>query len=595
MKNMSDFYAWLDSFINFEKKPHSKAFCLEVVRYYAALFANPQTAYKTAHIAGSKGKGSVAAMLSALLTAAGKKTGLYTSPHVNDFRERITHNGAFFSDAAYMEAFRTVRQQVQPHIGKPESPQPSWFELVTLTAFVLFRQEQLDWAVFETGMGGRLDATNIIEPAVVLLTPIELEHCEYLGNTIEQIAAEKAGIIKAGVPVFCSRQKEEALAVFKKRAAERNAPFFYLPDCIASLEHWLTVQGRAVNITFAADHPIGKLFARPIHTVLPLFTPVQAENAALAAAAFRYCCPEVSEAIIEQALAQAWLPARFQLLCTHPLIIIDGAHTGNSIQTCADTFFQLIAAHAPLSGQDSVTSGCAADSAVCTAGVPPAAADSAACVVGASAAPSDSAVSAAGTSSAAADFSACAAGTSSAAADPAVPVAGALSVADDPTVPVAGVFAALSDSAVCTAGVPSAAADPTTSVAGISATADSSRGTDSVPPDGSKPLLVFACAADKNPDMFAPIFLGKVSDIYITIPGSFKKGNIERTAGAFTHTFRGEPAVRIEADEDFNTVLQRAFQRSFAESRPLLITGSFYLAAEAQRIYSAAGFQDRGS
>ena len=511
MKNMSDFYAWLDSFINFEKKPHSKAFCLEVVRYYAALFANPQTAYKTAHIAGSKGKGSVAAMLSALLTAAGKKTGLYTSPHVNDFRERITHNGAFFSDAAYMEAFRTVRQQVQPHIGKAESPQPSWFELVTLTAFVLFRQEQLDWAVFETGMGGRLDATNIIEPAVVLLTPIELEHCEYLGNTIEQIAAEKAGIIKAGVPVFCSQQKEEALAVFKKRAAELNAPFFYLPDCIASLEHRLTVQGQAVNITFAADHPIGKLFARPIHTVLPLFTPVQAENAALAAAAFRYCCPEVSEAIIEQALAQAWLPARFQLLCTHPLIIIDGAHTGNSIQTCADTFFQLIAAHASLSGQDSTAT-----------------------------------------------------------ADPAVPVAGG-------------------------SAAPSAAADPTTSVAGISATADSLRGTDSVPPDGSKPLLVFACAADKNPDMFAPIFLGKVSDIYITIPGSFKKGNIERTAGAFTHTFRGEPAVRIEADEDFNTVLQRAFQRSFAESRPLLITGSFYLAAEAQRIYSAAGFQDRGS
>ena len=507
MKNMSDFYAWLDSFINFEKKPHSKAFCLEVVRYYAALFANPQTAYKTAHIAGSKGKGSVAAMLSALLTAAGKKTGLYTSPHVNDFRERITHNGAFFSDAAYMEAFRTVRQQVQPHIGKAESPQPSWFELVTLTAFVLFRQEQLDWAVFETGMGGRLDATNIIEPAVVLLTPIELEHCEYLGNTIEQIAAEKAGIIKAGVPVFCSRQKEEALAVFKKRAAELNAPFFYLPDCIASLEHRLTVQGRAVNITFAADHPIGKLFVRPIHTVLPLFTPVQAENAALAAAAFRYCFPEVSEEIIEQALAQAWLPARFQLLSADPLIIIDGAHTGNSIQTCADTFFQLIAAHSPLSGQDST-----------------------------------------------------------AVAESTVPVAGA-----------------------------SAAAESTTSAVGISATADSSRGTDSMPSDGSKPLLVFACAADKNPDMFAPIFLGKVSDIYITIPGSFKKGNIERTAGAFTHTFRGEPAVRIEADEDFNTVLQRAFQRSFAESRPLLITGSFYLAAEAQRIYSAAGFQDRGS
>lgn len=460
MKSMNDFYEWLNSFISFEKKPHSKAFCLDVIRYYAVMFANPQTAYKTAHIAGSKGKGSVAAMLSALLTASGKKTGLYTSPHVNDFRERITQNGSFFSDEAYLKAFRTVQQQVLPYIGRPEFPQPSWFELVTLTAFVLFQQEQLDWAVFETGMGGRLDATNIVQPAVVLLTPIELEHCEYLGNTIELIATEKAGIIKAGIPVFCAQQKEEALTVFKKRAAELDAPFFYLPDCITSLHHHLTTQGCEITITFAAQHPAGQLFERPIHTILPLFTPVQAENAALAAAAFRYCCPEISEDIIERALAQAWLPARFQLLCTKPLIVIDGAHTRNSIQTCTDTFFQLTG------------------------------------------------------------------------------------ILDTPL-------------------------------------------------ELPKSILVFACAADKNPDLFAPFFLGKVSDIYLTVPGHFKKGNLSKIAEAFTCVFSREPTVRIEADEDFNTVLQYAFRKSFAESRPLLITGSFYLAAEAQRIYSAGDFQGR--
>ena len=189
--NLNDFYRWLDGFINFEKRPHKKTFSLEVIGYYAALFSNPQTAYKCVHIAGSKGKGSVAAMLSALLTEAGYKTGLYTSPHVNDFRERITENGCFFSDAAYLETFRAVRESVMPHIGKETEPQPSWFELVTLTAFVLFRQERLDWAVFETGMGGRLDATNIIQPEITVLTPIELEHCEYLGHTIPLIAAEK--------------------------------------------------------------------------------------------------------------------------------------------------------------------------------------------------------------------------------------------------------------------------------------------------------------------------------------------------------------------------------------------------------------------
>ena len=457
---MNDFYRWLDGFINFEKRPHNKAFSLEVIGYYAALFSNPQTAYKTVHIAGSKGKGSVAAMFSALLTEAGYKTGLYTSPHVNDFRERITGNGRFFSDAAYLEAFRTVQESIMPHIGKETEPQPSWFELVTLTAFVLFRQERLDWAVFETGMGGRLDATNIVQPEITVLTPIELEHCEYLGNTIPLIAAEKAGIIKAGVPVFCSRQQPSALEVFKERAAALNTPLFYLPDFIEAIEHRLTPQGREVTIRFSAAHPVGALFKRPLHAILPLFTPVQAENAALAAAAVKYRFPDMPEDLIESGLSKAWLPARFQLLRTKPLIVIDGAHTHNSIQTCADTFFSLL-------------------------------------------------------------------GDGSGAAD------------------------------------------------------------------NTKPILVFACAADKDPAGFAPIFYGSITHLYLTVPGSFKKGNLEKTVGAFTQVFENENSVVMEASEDFNAVLKKAFTQSITENRPLLITGSFYLAAEAQRVYSAEGFQDR--
>lgn len=488
IENLNDFYRWLDDFINFEKRPHNKAFSLEVIGYYAALFSNPQTAYKCVHIAGSKGKGTVAAMLSALLTEAGYKTGLYTSPHVNDFRERITENSRFFSDAAYLETFRAVRQGVLPHIGKETDPQPSWFELVTLTAFVLFRQEQLDWAVFETGMGGRLDATNIVQPEITVLTPIELEHCEYLGNTIPLIAAEKAGIIKAGVPVFCSRQQPSALEVFKEQAAALNTPLFYLPDFIEAIEHRLTPQGREVTIHFSAAHPVGALFKRPLHAILPLFTPVQAENAALAAAAFKYRFPDAPEALIERALSKVWLPARFQLLSANPLIVIDGAHTHNSIQACADTFFSLLGsnfdASAPCTETASVHTG---------------------------------------------------------------------------TVPAYS-------------GAPSVSAEPSK----------------------NKPILVFACAADKNPAEFAPIFLGNISQLYLTLPGSFKKGNLEKTVGAFTQVFGNETNLIMEASEDFNAVLKQAFTQSYAENRPLLITGSFYLAAEAQRIYSAEGFQDRG-
>lgn len=464
MGSFNGFYEWLDGFINFEKRPHKKTFCLDTVRYYAAFFSHPQTAYKSAHIAGSKGKGSVAVMLSALLTEAGYKTGLYTSPHVNDFRERITENGRFFSDEAYLQAFRAIQEGVAPHIGKPDEPQPSWFELVTLTAFTLFRQQRLEWAIFETGMGGRLDATNIVQPELTLLTPIELEHCEYLGATIALIAAEKAGIIKAGVPVFCSRQKEEALAVFKERAAALKAPFFYLPDFIKTMEHRLTEHGREISMQFSAAHPIGALFKRAIHTVLPLFTPVQAENAALAAAAFKYRYPGAQEALIERALSKAWLPARFQIVSRTPLIVLDGAHTHNSIQACADTFF-------------SFTAGSARSSSVKEA----------------------------------------------------------------------------------------------------------------------SPLLVFACASDKNPDDFAQIFLDKIAYLYLTIPGSVKKSDFKKVMHAFTQVFAAEKAVPIEASEDFNFILKRAFYKSRTENRPLLITGSFYLAAEAQRIYSAGDFQGRGT
>ncbi|UTC58218.1 bifunctional folylpolyglutamate synthase/dihydrofolate synthase [Treponema sp. OMZ 305] len=510
-ENLNDFYRWLDGFINFEKRPHKKTFSLEVIRHYAALFSNPQTAYKTVHIAGSKGKGSVAAMFSALLTEAGYRTGLYTSPHVNDFRERITENGRFFSDSAYHEVFRAIRQGTAPHIGQESEPQPSWFELVTLTAFVLFRQEKLDWAVFETGMGGRLDATNIVQPELTVLTPIELEHCEYLGHTIPLIAAEKAGIIKAWCPVFCSLQQPSALEVFKERAAALNAPFFYLPDFIETIEHRLTPHGREVTIRFSAAHPVGALFKRPLHTILPLFTPVQAENAALAAAAFKYRFPDAPEDLIESGLSKAWLPARFQLLSTKPLIVLDGAHTHNSIRTCADTFFSLLnngsGASIPYNDSTSVHSGRSA-------------------------------------------------------------IHAAPSIAYSGTLPVSGTIPAYSD----TQSIPDA-------------------------PPKTKPILVFACAADKHPADFAPIFADKISYLYLTVPGAFKKGNLEKTVGAFTKVFgnktNNETDVVMEASEDFNAVLKRAFQQSYAENRPLLITGSFYLAAEAQRVYSAEGFQDR--
>lgn len=451
MDSIEDFYIWLNRFVNFEKRPHSRAFCLDVIRFYAAIFSQPYRTYKTVHIAGSKGKGSVAAMLAALLADSGQRTGLYTSPHVNDFRERITESGRFFDDESYLKAFRTVQETVEPFIGKAEEPQPTWFELLTLTAFVLFRQEKLEWAVFETGMGGRLDATNIIEPEITILTPIELEHCEYLGDSIPLIAAEKAGIIKHSVPVFCSKQEYAALEVFKKTAARAEAPFFYIPEAIKTIDHRVTNSGLELNVDFFSDHPIGSYFTRPIRTVLPLFTPVQAGNAVLAALVFKYLYPDASEELIEKGLAKAWLPARFQILQQQPLMVVDGAHTHSSVYACAETFFSL---------------------------------------------------------------------------------------------------------------------------------------TD------QKAIVVFACAKDKNPQDMLSVFLNRVSHLYLTIPGVFKKGDLNKSIRAFEDIFEGKKAICMEASEDFESVLTAAFEKSNSENKPLLITGSFYLAAEAQRIYSVLGFQD---
>lgn len=450
------FSNWLDSFINFEKRPHSKEFCLDTVRSYAAFFSYPYRTYRCVHIAGSKGKGSVSAFISALLTEAGQRTGVYRSPHINDIRERITQNGIFFPDAVYEKAYRTVRTGVETlKISEPELT-PTWFELLTLTAFVLFAQEQVDWAVFETGLGGRLDATNVIEPDIVLLTPIEREHCAILGNTLAEIAGEKAGIIKAGVPVFCSEQPDEVRAVFQHTAEIRGAPFFYIPDAVKNMTFCVTAEGLHLDVQFSGAHPIGMLFRRPLHTVLKLYTPVQAYNAVLAACAYKYYFPDMPEAGIEQALSQVLLPARFQVLQTDPLIVLDGAHTPNSIRSCIETFCAMSA---------------------------------------------------------------------------------------------------------------------------------------------EKPLLVFACAQDKNPADIAVHFAGSVSGIRLTIPGTFKKSDLPAVYRAFLQVFpQAETgAVPLLADADFNAVLHEAFYQSIHECRPLLITGSFYLAGEAQRIYDAGDFRGLGN
>jgi len=184
---------------------------------------NPQTKFKSIHIAGTNGKGSVSHMLAAILQQAGYKTGLYTSPHLKDFRERIKINGEMITKdfiVDFVERTKKITEEIQP----------SFFELTVAMAFEYFAKEQVYIAVIETGLGGRLDSTNIITPILSIITNIGYDHMNILGNTLKEIATEKAGIIKPGIPVVISEYTEETKVIFLKKATEVNAPIYFAQE-----------------------------------------------------------------------------------------------------------------------------------------------------------------------------------------------------------------------------------------------------------------------------------------------------------------------------------------------------------------------------
>jgi dihydrofolate synthase/folylpolyglutamate synthase len=336
---LDKFENWLDAYLNFERTPQKNIFWLDTMEFLCASFGNPQNHGKQIHVAGSKGKGSVSVMLNAILRHAGFSCGLYTSPHILDFSERAGQGNAPYPDALYADAADELIRGIE-HIPPEDFPggRPvTWFELVTLFAFLLFRRANVDWAVYETGLGGRLDATNVLCPAISVITNIELEHTEYLGDTLEAVAAEKGGIIKPNVPVIIARQTAGVRAVFRQIAAKKNAELTFADDALRSLETQTTRDGEHVVI----DSPC---FERPVTAMLKMYGAFQAQNAALAALAAKKLFPALDEAVIEAGLADASLPGRFQII-DNPArfpgilaLVLDGAHTVASVSQSVRTF-----------------------------------------------------------------------------------------------------------------------------------------------------------------------------------------------------------------------------------------------------------------
>ncbi|GHU62672.1 bifunctional folylpolyglutamate synthase/dihydrofolate synthase [Spirochaetia bacterium] len=354
-------FDWLNQFVNLEAGQHPPSFRPERMQIIAAAAGHPELCAPSFHVAGSKGKGSVTGMITSILEASGKRTAQYISPHVADFRERITLGHAFLEEKLYIEAgnelqalAKTLEDTSNPEYrlftgDGPEDAPPTYFELLTLYFFLCARLVQktcpeigCDALAVETGMGGVQDPTNIVDPLVSLITVIELEHTEFLGNTITEVAAAKAGIIKPLRPLVLAEQCGEALAVFRRTAAEKKSPLLYLPE-IAEISN---VAVRDGGTDFTLSFKTGGFFPAPLHLTVGISGAVQALNAGLAVIALKHAYPALDASTIDRGLRNFTLPARFEKLrpkvspAAAP-IIIDGAHTEKSVELCVNTFTAL--------------------------------------------------------------------------------------------------------------------------------------------------------------------------------------------------------------------------------------------------------------
>lgn len=335
--HIDEAFAYIESFTNLERSPTVKReYRLERMEALLDAFGRPERSLEVVHIAGSKGKGSTAAFIAAILDAAGYEVGLYTSPHVESYTERFSHSRRPLPEHVlteeaerirrYLEGGGEVRFEAETHGGPPTT-----FELLTLLAFVSFARLGYRYAVLETGMGGRLDATNVVSPVASLVTPIELEHTEYLGNTIAAIATEKAAIIKSA-PAFIGRLAPEARAVVEARLVETGAKGYFLEEEAPRVE----LDTASVPPRLSVELADGTTLA----VRLSMLGLAQADNAALAALCVRRVFPEIPTAALRRGLESAWLPGRGELLRTESdtPVVLDGAHTPQSVRRLRDTF-----------------------------------------------------------------------------------------------------------------------------------------------------------------------------------------------------------------------------------------------------------------
>jgi len=307
-------------------------FDLENITILAKSLGHPEQKYLSIHIAGTNGKGSTAAFLESILRYAGYRTGLYTSPHLERINERIRVNGQEIPDAAFASVFSQIHHTIEQLLANGTlRAHPTFFECVTAVAFRYFREADVQFAVFETGLGGRLDATNIVTPQVSVITRIDFDHENFLGHALQEIAGEKAGIIKQGVPVVIAEQRGEVRDVLVAKARELKSPLIETLAAFA-VESQEMVDGR-VRATLQ-EVASGTLFDLAPQ-LAGRFQLQNALNAVAAARLLQSRGARIDDVAIETGIAKAVWPGRIEKVQSAPEIYLDGAHNPSAARELA--------------------------------------------------------------------------------------------------------------------------------------------------------------------------------------------------------------------------------------------------------------------
>ena len=300
----------------------------EHTRELLSRLGNPQEGIKIIHVAGTNGKGSICAYLNAMLLAGGKKTGLFTSPHLVRINERFQINGEDVSDEQFLNAFLKVEKAAKEYEAEGEG-HPSYFETLFLMGMLIFKEAGVEYLVMETGLGGRLDATNVVEkPLACIITSISRDHTEYLGDTLEAIAGEKAGIIKAGVPVIYDASQPGPASVIAAKAKEMGSPAWPMEPSFYEMK----TQSRE-GITFTFAYPGGE----KAELAIPYVAKYQMMNASLAFYTMHILqdVHDIPKNVLAEGLSKIKWPCRMEMAA--PGVIIDGAHNEDGIAQFVST------------------------------------------------------------------------------------------------------------------------------------------------------------------------------------------------------------------------------------------------------------------